>query len=78
MTIDGLQAGRSTTFHPGVNQINLIAIQMVGSTIKIFVNGSYLLTTTDSHVAKGNIGVQLGSGTDEAIVNFSHLKIWTL
>jgi hypothetical protein len=73
-----LGAGLCTSFHQGTNQTNLIDIEAQGRTITLFVNNTYVMTTTDNQFQSGLIGVEMGTGTTPAEVVYSDLKVWKL
>ena len=73
-----LGTGLCTSFQQGAHHTNRLDIKMKGSTITLFVNDVFVLTTTDTHFQSGQLGVQAASGNNPSEVVYSNLKVWNV
>lgn len=81
-----LDQGFLQGFNPGLNTTNLIAVSVVGSIIKLYINRSTtpVSTVSDTSLSSGQIGVTavVGKGTTSngngiIDVAFSDANVWT-
>lgn len=74
-----LLGGTSPYFVTGLDQPNFITIRVQGSHIEASINNHDLFTISDTTLKMGNIGVQMGTGSDGgAEIAFSDAKVWQL
>ncbi|MDQ2715248.1 MAG: hypothetical protein M3Z08_10105 [Chloroflexota bacterium] len=68
----------TTVVKTGLNQVNLITVIARGSTMSIYINKQFVLTTSDSTYASGQIGVFAADGTRPTEAIFTHAQVWAL
>lgn len=74
-----LTQGHSSAFYAGLNQLNMLRVEAKENIVKLYVNDTYVTTTTDTNFTSGQIGVAVfDPDTPPVEVIFSNAKVWTL
>ena len=74
-----LAQGLSSAIHQGLNQTNLVAAVVRGTTIELYVNHQSVAVVGSSTYTHGRIGVFVaGYPSNQAEVIFQNAKVWQL
>jgi hypothetical protein len=73
-----LVSGHSSAIIAGTNQSNLVSVLVQGVSIYLFVNHTYVDSTSDVTYQSGQIGVYVDSDTDEVNAMFRNVEVWKL
>jgi TIR domain len=75
----GLRHGFNLIIQKGLDQANVIAAVVKGTSIDLYVNGMHLVTVINNASNTGQIGIMVTSLTNASSeVAFSDAKVWTL
>jgi hypothetical protein len=72
------KTGQCSSFLSGLNKPNQIDVQVIGQTIDVFVNGTYLTSTQDDQLNSGQMGVVLMAGDTITEATYSNFAVWKL
>ena len=75
-----LRSGSSVAVHQGLNQTNLLAVVVKGTTIQLYINHQPVTRVNDSTYGSGRIGVEadpLATGGHQTEVVYRNAKVWT-
>lgn len=78
VVVKTILAGVNHFFITGIGQANYLTLRVKNHQIDAQVDGYPIFSTVDVRLSTGQIGVQLGSGTHDAAVAFSEVRVWAL
>jgi len=70
--------GTDAAILSGSNQINTVGVQASASTIKLFINGKFLVELSDSRFTNGNFGVFIAGYSGNISVSLEEMAYWDL
>ena len=72
-----LARGTSLAIHPGLNQINRLAVVALGSKLDLYVNEHLITSVKDATYTTGRIGmIVIGDKKHNVDAGFSNAKVW--
>jgi hypothetical protein len=71
-----LTAGSSSAIKQGLQQKNLVAVAVHGSTFDIYINRQHVASTSNGEYSKGSLGLAAIPGTKDTEVLFKNVQVW--